>query len=118
MKFTDPQFLIPALSVTFVCDVASSAHCLNVDSARGYYYVSIIVLATEGKIDRSSYEAGRSGQLPTRSVVNERRVECGLSNCSPAALSLCRFVQGSLYIKLENTHVVAAICTLETRLRI
>lgn len=51
MKFTDPRFLIPALSVTFVCDVASNAHCLNIDSDCGYYYVPIIVLATEGKID-------------------------------------------------------------------
>lgn len=75
--------------------------------------VSIIVLATEGKIDFPMKLGGA-----TRSVDNEQGVECGLSNCSPAALSLCRLVQGSLYIELENTHVVAAICILETRLRI
>lgn len=109
MKFTNPRLLTPALSVTLVCEVASSAHCLKVDSACGYYYVSIIVLATEGKIDFPMKLGG---------VMNEWRVEGGLSNCSPAAFLLCRFVQGSSHIKLEDTHVVAAICILETRLRI
>lgn len=70
MKFTDPLFLIPALSVTFVCDVAPSAHCLNIDSARGYYYVSIIVLATEGKIDFPVKLGGVSNYPPKVLLTN------------------------------------------------
>lgn len=75
MRFTDAQFLLPALSVTFVCNVVSSVHCLTSDSAHSYYYVSITVLATEGKIDfpRKLETVGnyQSKVLITNGVQNE-----------------------------------------------
>ena len=75
MRLTDPQFLIPALSVTFVYDVVPSVHCLTLDSAHSYYYVSITALATEGKMDfpkkLGAVDNYQSKVLPTNGVQNE-----------------------------------------------